>query len=611
MQTLVKQIKRSFKLGVGALSICIPFFCTGQSGPGGVGKTDGTSALKYWVNANSKVTGTAPITGWIDLSGNNITNTIVGAPQLIASALNGSPVVRFSGGADIVNTSLSINSSIYPNLTIIAVYSPRTTNSGGVWGEDNGGWDRFILDANGLPSLVSNGNGPTYNIPGIFPVGGSVITSIIYQVGVTNGTTVNANGTTEATITTTSNPQTSNNFGLASIGDGSGNYHFHGDIAELMVFGTNVNAAQRIIIDNYLSAKYNIPLTSGDIYTQGSPANGSYYLDVAGIGRIDVNNIVADARGNGIVEMLNPSNLIDNEFLFWGDDGGPAVAGNTTDVPAGVQARFARVWRVSERNTAGTAAVDVGNVDIRFDLTGLGSVNASDLRLLIDANNNGLFNDDAPISGATAVGGNVYQFSAVPGTTLTDNSRFTLATINSTTTPLPIGLIFFSAAIENGSVLLKWATASESNSDYFEVQRSTNGTTWQSRSQTKAMGNSTNTINYSTTDRINDLAGNIYYRLKGVDLDSNATYSGIQEVNVANNAQLRIFPSPAQNILYVQTANSGEKISGIFNAAGQNMLPGLQVNAISDGFYSINIISLQPGIYVLKTTGAAVEVIKL
>ncbi len=168
----MKRNIRSFKLAFGTLSICIPFFCTGQSGPAGVGKTDGTSALKYWVNASSGVTGTTPVTAWIDLSGNNITNTIAGAPQLILSALNGSSIVRFSGGADIINTSLSINSSIYPNLTIIAVYRPQTTNSGGVWGEDNGGWDRFILDANGLPSLVSNGDGPTYNIPGIFPLVG-------------------------------------------------------------------------------------------------------------------------------------------------------------------------------------------------------------------------------------------------------------------------------------------------------------------------------------------------------------------------------------------------------------------------------------------------------
>jgi hypothetical protein len=330
---------------------------------------------------------------------------------------------------------------------------------------------------------------------------------------------------------------------------------------------------------------------------------------VAGIGRIDASDISADAKGAGMVEMLNPSNLTDNEFLFWGDDGGAAQAINTTDVPAGVQARFARIWRVSERNTANTSDVNVGNVDIRFDLTGLGSVNASDLRLLIDANNNALFNDDVPVSGATAVGGNVYQFSAVPGASLANN-RFTIGTINSTTTPLPIGLIFFSASVDNGSVQLKWATASENNSNYFEVQRSTNETTWQSLTQVKAAGNSTNTINYNTTDQINGITGDIYYRLKEVDLDGNAVYSAIQEVNVADKQQLQVFPSPAQNILYVQTTNPGERISGLFNIAGQNMLPGLRMKTIGNDFYSIDISGLPKGIYIVKTTSAAVEVIK-
>ena len=599
-----------FNLVFGTLSSCIPFLCLAQSGPAGVGKTDGTSTLIYWVNASQNVTGSAPVTAWSDLSGYNIINTIVGAPQLIAAALNGAPVVRFSGGADLVNTSLSINSSVYPNLTIIAVYTPRTTNSGGVWGEDNGGWDRFTLDASGLPSLVSNGNGPTYNIPGIFPLGTSVITSIIYQVGVANGTTVNANGTTEATITTTANPQTSNNLGLASIGDNSGNYHFHGDLAELIVFGTNINAAQRIIIDNYLSAKYNIPLTTGGIYTQGSVANGSYVFDVAGIGRVDVNNINADAQGTGIVEMLNPSNLVDNEFLFWGDDGQAAQATNTTDVPAGVQARFARVWRISERNTANTATVNVGNVDLRFNLSGLGSITASDLRLLVDADNNGLFNDDAPISGATALAGNVYQFAAVPGTILTDNSRFTLATINSTTTPLPVNFVFFNAVAGNNSVLLTWATASENNSDYFEVQRSTDGTTWQPVTQVKAAGNSIAIIDYSTTDPTNGIMGTIYYRLKEVDLDGSSIYSQIQEVNIGNKKQLQVFPSPTQNILYVQTTSAAEKIAGLLDAAGQNTLTGLKITALGNDFYSIDINSLPKGIYILRTTNAAVKISK-
>ena len=103
----------------------------------------------------------------------------------------------------------------------------------------------------------------------------------------------------------------------------------------------------------------------------------------------------------------------------------------------------------------------------------------------------------------------------------------------------------------------------------------------------------------------------ILHRLKrGVNLDGNAVYSAIQEVNVADKHQLQVFPSPAQNILYVQTTNSGEKISGLFNIAGQNILPGLRMLAIGNGFYSIDISSLPKGIYIVKTTSAAVKIIK-
>jgi len=602
---------RFCRLFLGMLLFCSPFFSVGQSGPGGIGKTDGSSILRYWIDAGKSVTGTTPVTGWSDLSGYNITNTIIGSPSLVSSVLNAAPVVRFHGPGDQINTNLSINSSVFPNLTIIIVYTPATTNSGGVFGEDNGGWDRFMLDASGLPSLVSNGNGPTYNIPGIYPLGSPVITSIIYQQNVTNGTTVNANGTTESTITTTANSQTSNNFGVASIGDGNQGRDFNGDIAELMIFGTNLNSAQRIIIDNYLSAKYNIPLTTGSIYTQGNVANGGFYFDVAGIGRIDAADISADAKGPGMMEILNPSDLGDNEFLFWGHNGLTAQATNTTDVPAGVQARFARVWRVNERNTANTADVDVGNVDIRFDLTGLGSVTASDLRLLIDANNNGLFGDEVPISGATAIGGNQYQFTAVPGTNLTNNSRLTLATINSTTTPLPVTLLFFKAVMaDNHSAILSWATASEDQSDYFELQRSPDATAWQSLKKVKAAGKSTGTTDYSTTDLLDGVTGAVYYRLKEVDRDGNSVYSLTQKLTPGGNRQLQVFPSPAQNIVYVQTSAPGEKLAGLFNSAGQNVLPGLRIDVVGNGFYSIDISSLTRGTYFLKTSAAAAKIIK-
>ena len=586
------------------LYLGIPFFLLAQTGPGGVGKTDGTSSLRYWVSADQNVTGTAPVTAWGDLSGYNITNSIIGTPQLVTGSLNGYPVVKFDGSQHIV-TSLSINANTYPNLTVIAVYTPRIDNSGGVWGEDNGGWDRFIFDeGGGFNNLVSEGTGSLSNIPNIFPIGAPVITSIIYQDGVTNGGTVNADGQTEATFTSHQAGQSSNNFQLATIGT---NYYFDGNIAELMVFGTNVNAAQRIIIDNYLSAKYNIPLSSGKIYTQADPANGDYDFEVAGIGRIDASNMQTDAAGSGMMEILNPSNLTDDEFLFWGHDAGAAVANNTTDVPAGVQARLGRVWRVSERNTAGTASVDIGNVDIRFNLTG--AVTASDLRLLIDANNNGQFSDETPIGGATSVGGNMYQFSAVPGTSLTDNSRFTLGTVNTTTTSLPLQLLSFHAVASGNSVLLSWVTGEEQNSAYFDVERSVNGTSWKSLGEVKAAGQSTETRNYVFTDA--SMPATIaYYRLKEVDLDSRMVYSGVQVVDTHQAGQLEVWPNPAQGVVYVKMAAAGEMLVGLYNMAGQNVLGSRMVGGVGDGFFAIELGTVPKGTYLLKTTGAVRTVIK-
>jgi hypothetical protein len=145
--------------------------------------------------------------------------------------------------------------------------------------------------------------------------------------------------------------------------------------------------------------------------------------------------------------------------MIWGHDNGVEQAIEFGDVPAGVISRFDRVWRVSEVNSSGSS-IDVGSVDISFDLSALLPVTEGDLRLLIDANNNGIFSDDVPVTGASHIGSNVYQFTGVTG--LQDNLRFTLGTINTNQTPLPVELINFNAsAQENSTVLLNWETASE------------------------------------------------------------------------------------------------------------------------------------------------------
>lgn len=160
-----------------------------------------------------------------------------------------------------------------------------------------------------------------------------------------------------------------------------------------------------------------------DIYNEDEPGAGNYDHEVAGIGRINSSNQHNDSQGTGIVRILNPTNLDDNEFLFWGHDNQPLQMNTNIDTPSSIKNRLTRVWRVSESNTSG-GDVDVGNIEMRFDLTGLSNISTNNLRLLIDTNNNGNFNDDPPISGAVNLGNNIYAFNNI--SSISNNTRFTL-----------------------------------------------------------------------------------------------------------------------------------------------------------------------------------------
>ena len=85
-------------------------------------------------------------------------------------------------------------------------------------------------------------------------------------------------------------------------------------------------------------------------------------------------------------------------------------------------------------------------------------------------------------------------------------------------TPLPIELIYFEGTPNPSFNLLKWSTASEHNSDYFQIERSIDGEEWKVVGSKLASGNSTVTVNYNYLDSFDDFVIN-YYRLKQVDKD--------------------------------------------------------------------------------------------
>jgi hypothetical protein len=569
----------------------------GQQGPGGIGTN-----LAFWLDANS-ANFNYPVDLWPDRSGNNVATTVNGNPIFIPSILNGQGVVRFNGNSDEVSTNMSINAAAYDQLTVVAVYIPRVDHAGSIWGEDNQGWDRFMTDITLVDRLnLAVGAGydpidiyhPSTNIPNLFVTNVATLSTVVYDDDLFNGTHVYINGQLVRSFTSNAadyyeqyNGNGYSNFYVGAIG--SSGYRFNGDIAEIIVFLDDISLTQRIIIENYLAAKYGQPL-AGTVNVFDEDDLG-YDFNVAGIGSLN-GSIQNDSRGTGIVRIWNPSNLNDNEFLLWGDDNGALQANNTTDVASGVQARFNRSWKVSEVNTSGSP-VDVGSVNISFVLENIGLINACDLRLLIDSDNDGTFADEIPIADAIDLGNNEYAFMGVAS--LANNLRFTLGTANAAQTPLPTEIKFFSARSNKGVVELTWETLVENDVLRFEIYRSMNGFDWESIASVPANGAGW----YVHTDS-KPIDGRSYYKLVSEDFDSSRKSVAVSTVQWASKDQLTAFPNPFKEKLTLGA--NVENISQIvlLNELGLDCTSDLHIIPKITGNIELNFCELPDGPYVIK-----------
>ena len=84
--------------------------------------------------------------------------------------------------------------------------------------------------------------------------------------------------------------------------------------------------------------------------------------------------------------------------------------------------------------------------------------------------------------------------------------------------PLPVELLYFEGIAYPSFNSLKWATASEHNSDYFSIEKSIDGEDWRQITTKPSSGNSTEKINYFYLDNIDQFIIH-YYRLVQYDID--------------------------------------------------------------------------------------------
>jgi hypothetical protein len=135
-------------------------------------------------------------------------------------------------------------------------------------------------------------------------------------------------------------------------------------------------------------------------------------------------------------------------------------------------------------------------------------------------------------------------------------SPFTFGSKNSND-PLPISLLKFNVACENNKVDLTWSTATETNNDYFTIQRSANASDWEFVKNIPGGGNSNSTLYYSTTDT-NPLNGTSYYRLKQTDYNGQSeTFSPVMVIcgGSQDRQSISYYPNPFTSEVMVDLRN--------------------------------------------------------
>ncbi len=412
------------------------------SGPANI-----SNGIKLWLDASDPDgdgnPGNNPSDGsnintWTDISGNgNDATVLVGQNAPVYGSdpddlINGSPVMKFTRITDNLGSVLEvpnvdIRTSSYEDVCIITVYKQGAinamTDNQGLWGVDDGGFDRFYL-TNYFPTQeggVSVGF-PTgfVDIPNSGIEGLTRLLTVNYDGGAgnANGTEIFFDGKLIETVTDNTHPTFSKpTFRIGFDGDNSA---YNGDIAEVIVYCRKLTACEIEEISIYLGDKYGTNFIDLSVHYE---FDANYGNDINGIGQLVTTAcgaiLTIDEAESNIVTIDNPSsNNTTDEFITLGHDGGGFGATNLFTY--GFDERLTQVWRIDEDG-------DLGTVDICFDLmpTGITPAIPCDFALLIDPISSFFSNSSTIITDGVTISGNSVCFSGID---FNHGDHFSLAT---------------------------------------------------------------------------------------------------------------------------------------------------------------------------------------
>ncbi|MBK7872688.1 MAG: right-handed parallel beta-helix repeat-containing protein [Saprospiraceae bacterium] len=327
-----------------------------------VGPNCATTGIRLWLRGD--IGFTAGANPWVDFSGYDVVNTVNGS--VAAGTMNYNTAADFPGNRA-YDIALNINPTVNDPITVYTVYEADAL-SRDLWGNDNGGWDRFQR----MYEIGGNGTGPDY--VGGNVTGRTIINGAVLDDGPTNGSYVYIDGKQVLQFT-----NANSNGGLTKLylGDINGGGHFDGRIGEFVIYQGALDATTRNKVESYLAIKYGVTLdqsagSGGTNYvdSDGDPywnADGSdiYEHDIAGLGRDDCTDLyqkqsksvnddalVSFALGD---EFMTNNNLnvntitTDQSFFVWANNNLTISFDQNLSAPNITSTvRMARIWQVQK-----------------------------------------------------------------------------------------------------------------------------------------------------------------------------------------------------------------------------------------------------------------------
>ena len=617
--------------------------------PGGI-----SSNLALWLKADAQVYensgGTDEVEAndnvyvWKDQSGNANDASSAGSsgtrPSWESANMNYNPAIEFDddGNYHLATSSLPMSD----DMTWLVVYhTTQSASSSNFWsnpaiigGENSSTANDFTLsqqggkvffkgtsgDNFGAQSSIANHNGRAQLVSAT-RVKSSSGTNYLYVNG-------NQRDSYASDNNSLSDPST---VGIGNHDDPVTGSQFKGRIAEVIGYSDDLTSSDREKVESYLAIKYGMTIQHDYVSSSGTTlwdqsSNSTFHNRVTAIGRDDLSGLdqrqSTSSLGENVVSIGNADIAADNasnsnsfsadeSFVIFGDDNDDLFGthetdyGTTTNAEA-IDRRAARTWMLQEYGT-------VGSVEITFELNYFPGVRANastydftELRLLVDA-------DGTFASGAYSVSPTSYVYNGTD-TSVTfhydfssGTTYFALATMDEAGSPLPVEFSYFEAEAQDDKVELNWGTATETNNDYFEVQRSQDGLSWESIATVDGGGTKIVASEYLEYDYAPHF-GLSYYRIKQVDHDGTTDYSDYREVNFGADGgktlEIKsIYPNPFNNLVNVEVSTmiNGDAQIEVLNSSGA-VVYDMTTNLMS-GSNSIRVDGLDQlpgGYYVIR-----------